>query len=121
MSQNIRLIVYPLKNVKRNSLVVQWLGLSIFTARAWIQSLGVGELRPCKPHSAAKKTQQNVKHHLATMDRPRDYQTKWSKPNIYDITYMWNLKKKDTNELIHKTERLTDPENKLMTTKEEKD
>ena len=31
------------------------------------------------------------------------------------------LKKKDTNELIHKTERLTDPENKLMTTKEEKD
>ena len=31
------------------------------------------------------------------------------------------LKKKDTNELIHKTERLTDPENELMTTKEEKD
>ena len=76
MSQNIHLIVYPLKNVKRNSLVVQWLELSIFTARAWIQSLAVGELRPCKPHSAAKKTQQNVKHHLATMDRPRDYQTK---------------------------------------------
>ena len=22
----------------------------------------------------------------------------------YDITYMWNLKKKDTNELIYKTE-----------------
>ena len=24
---------------------------------------------------------------------------------FYDITYMWNLKKKDTNELIYKTER----------------
>ena len=23
---------------------------------------------------------------------------------IYDITYMWNLKKKGTNELIYKTE-----------------
>ena len=28
-----------------------------------------------------------------------------TKTNIwYDITYMWNLKKKDTNELIYKTE-----------------
>ena len=41
---------------------------------------------------------------------PRDYHTKWSKPDrerqvSYDITYMWNLKiKNDTNELIYKTE-----------------
>ena len=31
------------------------------------------------------------------MDGPRDNHTKWSKPyierQIYDITYMWNLKK----------------------------
>ena len=26
----------------------------------------------------------------------------------YDITYMWNLKENDTNELIYKTNRLTD-------------
>ena len=58
MSQNILLIVYSLKNVKRNSLVVQWLGLSIFTARALVQPR-VGELRPCTSHGAAKKTQQN--------------------------------------------------------------
>ena len=34
---------------------------------------------------------------------------------------MWNLKKKkkDTNELIYKTNRLTDIENKLMVTKGE--
>ena len=43
------------------------------------------------------------------MDGPRDYHTKWSKPNrerqtSYDIVHMWNLKKKDTNELIYKTE-----------------
>ena len=33
------------------------------------------------------------------MDEPRDYHTKWSKPDrerqiSYDIAYMWNLKKK---------------------------
>ena len=32
----------------------------------------------------------------------------------YDIPYMWNLKRNDTNELIYKTERLlTDLENEL--------
>ena len=34
----------------------QWLGLDAFTAMAWVQSL-VGELRPCKSQSAAKKSQ----------------------------------------------------------------
>ena len=45
----------------------------------------------------------------SNMDGPRDYHTKWSKSDrerqiSYDITYMWNLKKNDTNELIYKTE-----------------
>ena len=31
---------------------------------------------------------------------------------FYDITYMWNLKN-STNELIYKTDRLTDVEKKL--------
>ena len=43
------------------------------------------------------------------MDGPRDYQTKWTKSNrerqiSYDITYIENLKKSVTNELIYKTE-----------------
>ena len=38
----------------------------------------------------------------------------------YHITYMWNLKY-DTNELICKTERLTDIENKLLVTKGERE
>ena len=43
------------------------------------------------------------------MNGPGDYHTKWSKSDrerqiSYDIAYMWNLKKKDTNELIYKTE-----------------
>ena len=42
------------------------------------------------------------------MDGPRDYHIKWSKSDrerqISDVTYMWNLKKSDTNELIYKTE-----------------
>ena len=32
----------------------------------------------------------------------------------YGIPYVWNLKRNHTNELIYKTERLTDLENKLM-------
>ena len=37
-----------------NSLAVQWLGLSAFTAGAQVQSL-MGELRSRKPHGVAKK------------------------------------------------------------------
>ena len=45
----------------------------------------------------------------SNMDGPRDYHTKWSKSDrerqiSYAITYMWNLKKNDTNELIYKRE-----------------
>ena len=44
----------------------------------------------------------------SNMDGPRDYHTKWSKPDrerqiSYDITYMGSLKN-DTNELIYKIE-----------------
>ena len=43
------------------------------------------------------------------MDGPGDYSTKWSKSDrerqiSYDITYIRNLKKNDTNEPIYKTE-----------------
>ena len=37
---------------KENSLVLQWLGLSAFTAQAWVQSL-VRELRSCRLHGTA--------------------------------------------------------------------
>ena len=44
------------------------------------------------------------------MDRPRDCHTEWSKSDregeiLYDIPYMWNLKRNDTNEITSKTER----------------
>ena len=40
------------------------------------------------------------------MDGPRDYQVKLSQTekDKYHVTYMWNLKQNDTNELIYKTE-----------------
>ena len=55
------------------------------------------------------------------MDRPKDYHAKWSKSDrekqiSYDIAYMWNLKENDTNELIYKTRRVTDVENRPMVT-----
>ena len=41
----------------------------------------------------------------------RDYHATWSKSDrekqiSYDVAYMWNLKKNDTNELIYKTEEI---------------
>ena len=40
---------------------------------------------------SAIKTQRNA--FCSSMDRPRDYHTKWSERQIpKDITYMWNLK-----------------------------
>ena len=36
---------------------------------------------------------------------------------LYDILCMQNLKRNDTSELIHKTNKLTDLENNLMVTK----
>ena len=45
-------------SVLGKSLVVQWLGLGIFTAMAWVQSL-VGELRSHEPHGMEKKKKRN--------------------------------------------------------------
>ena len=58
----------------------------------------------------------------SNMDGPRDYHTKWSKPDrerqiSYDIAYMWNLKKKWYKWTVQNRNRLTDRENKLMVTK----
>ena len=55
-----------------------------------------------KCYSAIKKQWNNAI--CTNMDGPRDYHTKWSKPGrkqqiSYDITYVWNLERKDTNEL----------------------
>ena len=54
-----------------------------------------------------KKEQNNAI--CSNMDGPRDCHTKWSKSDrerqIYDIAYMWNLKRKNgTNELTYKRE-----------------
>ena len=54
------------------------------------------------------------------MNGPRDFDTKWSKSDrerqiLYYSTYMWNLKY-DSNELIYKTEAVTDPGNRLADT-----
>ena len=56
------------------------------------------------------------------MDAPRDHYTKGSKSDKdkYHITYMWNLKKDDTMNLLTKKVGFTDMENKLMVTKGER-
>ena len=52
------------------------------------------------------------------MDGTRELHTGWSKSNKeeeipYDIPYVWNLKRNDTNEHTYKTERFTDLGNEL--------
>ena len=61
-------------------------------------------------------------YHLSNMDGPRDYHIKWSKRQIsYDITYMWNLKKKGYKWIYFQNRsRLIDIENKFMVTKVKK-
>ena len=51
-----------------------------------------------------KKEQNNAI--CSNMNEPRDCHTEWSKSDgqIYDIAYMWNLKKMGTNELVYKIE-----------------
>ena len=58
----------------------------------------------------------------SNMDGPRDYRTKWSKPDrerqiSCDITYMWNLKIWYKWTYLQHRNRPTDIENKLMVTK----
>ena len=75
-------------------------------------------------YSAIKKEQNNAI--CSNMVGPRDCHTEWSKSDterqiLYDITYMWNLKKiwyKWT--YLQNRNRLTDFENKLMATKGER-
>ena len=56
------------------------------------------------------------------MDELRDYYTKWSQAekNQSHIMYMRNLKN-NTNQSIHKTNRLTDIEDKRTVTKGERE
>ena len=50
----------------------------------------------------------------SNINGPRDYQAR-ERQVSYAITHMWDLiLKNNTNELIHKTEILTDIENKLI-------
>ena len=61
----------------------------------------------------------------SNMDGPRDYHTKWSKPDrerqiSYDIAYMWNLKSDTKWTYFQNRKRFTDIENKFMVTNGER-
>ena len=59
----------------------------------------------------------------SNMDRPRDYHTERSnleKDILYDVTFMWNLKKWHKWTSLQNRNRVADMENKLMVTKGER-
>ena len=56
----------------RNSLAVQWLGLSAFTAVARVRSL-VGELRSCKPCSVARKKKNSTSFYEKKTSEKQEY------------------------------------------------
>ena len=57
----------------------------------------------------------------SNMDDPRDILSEVRERQIlYDAAYMWNLKKKDTNRLIYRSEVVIDVENNLLITRGEK-
>ena len=60
----------------------------------------------------------------SNMDGPRDCHTEWSKSDweeqiLYDITYMWNLKKWYKWTYLQNRNTVTDVENNLMVTSRE--
>ena len=74
-------------------------------------------------YSAIKKEWNNAI--CSNMDGPRDYHIKWSKSDrerqiSYDITHMWDLKKRYKWIYLQNKNRLTDIENKLMAYQREK-
>ena len=61
-----------------------------------------------------------IKYLHCNVDGPKDCDANWSKGDregeiSYDIPYMWNLKRNETNELIYKAE--TDLRKELMVTR----
>ena len=75
---------------------------------------------PKENYSAIKKKKGWKNVICSNLDRPRDYHTKWSKPERerqipYDTTYMQNLKR--WHKWTYLWKRLTDMENKLIVTK----
>ena len=62
-------------------------------------------------YSVIKKNE--IMSFAVTLNEPRDCHTEWRQSDrgeiLYDITYLQNLKRNDTNEFIYKTE--TDSEN----------
>ena len=97
--------------------------LNVHQQKEWIKTMWY--ICSMEYYSAIKKEWNNAI--CSNMDGPRDCHSEWSKSDregeiLYDIPYMWNLKKK--KKMIQMTylqsrKRLTDLENKFRVTREE--
>ena len=80
---------FSIKKLTGNSLGVQWLGLSTFTAMSHVQST-VGEIRSCKLSGAAKNNNNNLglcftSHDKIYFDRSWNKRKKWASIKRYAL------------------------------------
>jgi len=111
------LSIYPEKAIIQKDACIPMFTVALFTiAKTWkqpkcpsteAQIKNMWYIYTMEYNSAIKKGWNNVI--CSNMVGPRNYHTKWSysdseRQTSFDTTYMWNLKKKDTSELICRTE-----------------
>ena len=87
----------------------------------WMDKEGAVYIHNGIPFSHKKEWNNAI---CSNMDGPSDYHTKWSNSDrerqIYDITYMWNLKEWCKWIYLQNRHRLTDIERKPMVTERER-
>ena len=100
---------FSIKKLTGNSLGVQWLGLSTFTAMSHVQST-VGEIRSCKLSGTAKNNNNNLglcftSHDKMYFDRSWNKRKKWASIKRYAlerIILFWSWGKKRWYQKIEK-------------------
>ena len=93
------------RQVLKTEVTCVWKWLKCPSTEEWIKKMWYRYIM--EYYSAIKKEWNNA--FCSSMERPRQCHTEWSKSDregeiSYDIPYMWNLKRNDTNDLTKQKE-----------------
>ena len=97
------------RQVLKTEVTCVWKWLKCPSTEEWIKKMWYRYIM--EYYSAIKKEWNNA--FCSSMERPRQCHTEWSKSDregeiSYDIPYMWNLKRNDTNEFTKQKETHTE-------------